>query len=354
MPDNGSPADDFREHDLDTPLAEPLRVAISGAAGRVAYSLVFRIAAGGMFGAHQPIILRCLDRAESLEQLEALRWELFDAAFPLLVDFHATTEPDEAFRDADWIIMLASRTEHTPADHDMALQQNGPIYQAHGQAINRTAPRARVLVVATPSHTNCLIAMTNAPNLPPERWFALNRLYRMRATAIIAQKLGVPVWHLNRVSVWGNPGPNLYVDFHNSFVGDTPAWQRLKDRNWECGPLQESVGSRANQHFLLSGVTPAATCAQAILGTVRSVNVPTPYLRRFGAGVVSDGSYGVPRGLIFGFPLRTEDGRTRTIVQDIYHDSFAMERLQASVRELQHEAALATPFFGDTSPLQIT
>jgi len=350
MPNDLDPADDLRGRDLDAPFAEPLRVAISGAGGRVAYSLVFRIAAGGMFGAHQPIILRCLDRPESQQRLEALRLELFDAAFPLLVDFQATSEPDDAFRDADWIILLASRTEQkTPADHQEALERNGPIYQAHGQAINRTAPRARVLVVATPSHTNCLIAMTNAPNLPPHRWFALNRLYRMRATALIAQKLGVPVWHLNRINVWGNPGSNLYVDFHNSFVGDTPAWQRLQDRDWECGPLQESVGSRANQHFLLSGVTPAATAAQAIVGTVSAIIVPTPYLRRFGAGVVSDGSYGVPRGLVFGFPLRTEDGRTWHIVQDIYHDEFAQQRLQASVKELQHEAALAAPYFGDTS-----
>lgn len=347
MPNDIADDSELHEHDLQAPFAEPLRVAISGAAGRVAYALVFRIAAGGMFGANQPVILRCLDRPESQQRLEALRWELFDGAFPLLVEFHATSDPDEAFQDADWIIMLASHTAQTPADHDYALQQNGAIYQAHGQAINRTAPRARVLVVATPSHTNCLIAMTNAPNLPPERWFALNRLYVMRATALIAQKLSVPVWHVNRINVWGNPGSHLYVDFHNGYVGDVPLWRRLHDLDWERGTLQQSVGSRANHHFLLSGVAPAATAAQAILGTVHSITVPTPYLRRFSAGVISDGSYGVPRGLVFGFPLRTEDGLTREIVQDIYHDEFAIDRMKASVRELQHEAALATPFFGE-------
>lgn len=347
MPNDLSSGVSFREHDLEASFAEPIRVAISGAAGRVAYALVFRIAAGGMFGANQPVILRCLDVPESQKQLEALYWELTDAAFPLLVDFRATSDADDAFGDADWIFLLASRTDLSPADHAMALQVNGPIYQAHGQAINRASPRARVLVVGTPSHTNCLIAMTNAPNLPPERWFALNRLYRMRATAIIAQKLAVPVSHVNRVSVWGNPGPSMYVDYHNSFVGDVPAWQKLQDREWERGALQQSVGARASQHFQLSGVTPAATAAQAILGTVRSLIVPTPYLRRFGAGVVSDGSYGIPRGLVFGYPLRTEDGRTWSIVRDLYHDEFAIERLQASIEELQFEAALAAPYLGE-------
>lgn len=336
------------EHDFDSTFSEPIRVAISGAAGRVAYSLVFRIVAGGMFGPNQSVILRCLDVPEKQKRLEALRWELFDAAFPLLVEYKATSDADDAFRDADWIFLLASQTDHTPADHTISLAKNGRIYQLHGQAINRTAPLARVLVIATPSHTNCLIAMTNAPNLPPERWFALNRLYRMRATAIIAQKLGVPVSHVNRVNVWGNPGPHLYVDYHNCFVGDSPAWQKRQDQEWEYGVLQHTVGSQANQHYLLSGVTPAATAAQAILGTVRSLMTPTPYQRRFGAGVVSDGSYGVPAGLIFGFPLRTENGSTWNIVQDIYHDEFAMSRLRNSVEELQYEAALAAPYFGDT------
>lgn len=347
MPDEAGADLQYREYDLERLPAEPVRIAISGAAGRVAYSLVFRIAAGGMFGPDQPVILRCLDTEARQQALEALRWELFDSAFPLVVGFQATMSADIAFQDADWIILLATQAEDIPPGSPAAALKNAPLYQQHGQAINRCAPRARVLVVATPSNTNCLIAMTNAPNLPPERWFALNRLYVMRATAVIAEKLGVPVAHVNRVNVWGNPGPHLYVDLHNSFVGDTPAWQLIEDREWEQDTLQQSVGMRASYHFELSGKTPAATAAQAILGTVRSLVIPTSFQRRFGAGVVSDGSYGVPSGLVFGFPLRTEEGRTWSIVQNLYHDDFAKERIQASIAELQHEAALATPYFGN-------
>ena len=335
-----------QQFDLQDQYAEPIHVAISGAAGSVSYSLVFRIAAGGMFGTHQPIVLRCLDVAERQPSLEALRMELYECAFPLLVDFQATADPDEAFKDADWIILLAGRTAPMPhSDHRSALELNGPIYRDHGQAINRCAPLARVLVVGTPSHTNCLIAMTNAPQLPRERWVALNRLYQIRATALIAEKLRVPVSHVNRVNVWGNPGPHLYVDFHNSFVGDTPASHLIQDREWECKTLQREVMSRVEEHFQLRGAAPAASAAQAILGTIRALTAPTSVLNRFGAGVVSDGSYGVPSGLIFGFPLRTEDGQKWNIVQGLYHDDFAIECLNASITELQDEAALAIRFF---------
>jgi malate dehydrogenase len=326
---------------------EPLRIAISGAAGRVAYSLIFRIAAGGMFGAEQPVILRCLDVPDRMQRLEALGYELFDCAFPLLVDYRATSNPDEAFGGADWIILLASRAGITSANHVEALAQNGSLYRDHGQAINRSAPTARILVVASPSHTNCLIALSHAPHLPPERWFALNRVYRMRATALIAQRAGVPVAHVNRVIVWGNPGPNLYVDVHNSFIGDTPTPEVLKDPDWIHGELQSTVGARANHYFLLAGDNPAATAAQAILGTIHSLITPTAFQHRFGAGVYSDGSYEIPRGLIFGFPLRTEDGRTWNVTRGLYVDDFAIDRLQKSVSESQYEAALAAEFLGD-------
>lgn len=348
MQNDFSTAPPSQEFDLETRFAEPIRVAISGAAGRVGYSLIFRIAAGAMFGPRQPVILRCLDVDERQSSLEALHLELVDSGFPLLVSFSATSVPDSAFHDSDWIILLASRTgQVTPADHRATLEINGSLYQEHGQAINRSAPRARVLVVGTPSHTNCLIAMTNAPSVPRERWFALNRMYQIRATRLIAQKLNVPVHYLNRVNVWGNPGPNLYVDFHNSFVGDTPAWELCQDRDWECKTLQQTVGSRASQQFQLSGVTPAASAAQAIVETVRAITTPASFVNRFGAGVVSDGSYGVPDGLVFGFPLRTDDGRACGIVQDLYLDEFAQTRINASIRELEGESVLASRFFGN-------
>jgi malate dehydrogenase len=333
--------------EIESRYAEPIRVAISGAAGRVGYSLIFRIAAGAMFGPRQPVILRALDVELRRESLNEMQFELADSAFPLLVEFKFTSNPDEAFHDVDWIILLASVTGPTPIERTVALEKNGPVYQQHGQAINRVAPRARVLVVGTPTHSNCLIAQTNAPSLPRERWFALNRLYQIRATSVIAEKLHVPVHHINRLTVWGKPGPNLYVDFHNCYVGDTPAWKLLNDPEWEHTTLQQSVGTQVSRQILLSSVTPAASGAMAILETVRAITSPTSYLQRFGAGVVSDGSYDVPTGLVFSLPLRTEDGRTWSIVRDLYLDEFAQDRIQTCVSELQSEALLASRFFGN-------
>lgn len=325
----------------------PITVAISGAGGAVGYGLVFRIAAGGMFGPTQSVSLRLLEQSQYMRLLKATGIELTDCAFPLLDSYVLTDDPHEAFSGADWIVLLAGAPRDVPQPSRVEmLKQNGEIYIEHGRAINRVAPTARVLVVAAPCNANTMIAMGRAPDVPPEHWFALNRLDRMRATAMIAAKAGVPVARVNRVTVWGNHSELQYVDFHNSYIDEVPAREIIHDERWIHETLQWSVAHRSSEIFKLRSTSPVATAVQAILGTIYSITTPTPPNRRFGAAVISDGSYGVPQGMIFGFPLSTEDGKTWSIVDGLYLDEFAQAKLARNVAELEYEAVLADEWFG--------
>jgi malate dehydrogenase len=327
-------------------LPRPIQVAISGAAGQISYSLVFRIAAGGLFGPEQPVGLRLLDVPEAMGVLEAVAMELFDCAFPLLAGVEYGTDPREIFRGADWIVLLGGRPRHDATQRRIDLiRENGPIYLEHGRTINEVAATARVLVVANPCNTNCLIAMSQAPNMARERWFAMNRLDRMRAVALVAEKARVAVAHVTRLNVWGNHSESIYPDLHNAWIGDRPAEEVIADRAWAREVLEPTVARRSMEIIGKRHGTPAATAAQAVLGSIRSISSPTPFNRRFGAGVVSDGSYGVPRGLVFGFPLASDDGEQWSIVQGLYLDDYAQRRINANIAELEHEAAVAEELF---------
>jgi malate dehydrogenase len=322
--------------------AAPIRIAVSGAAGHIGYNLVFRIAAGGLFGPSQSVTLSLLETPLAMKSLQGLCMELKDCAYPLLNEVHVSTDPVEAFHRADWIILLAGWPwAFDSASRIELLHRNGPLYVEHGRAINQAAPTARILVVAEPCNTNCKIAMSEAPNVPVEHWFALNRLDRMRATAMIADKARVPVAQVNRVTVWGNHSERIFVDFHNTFIGSQPAGEVITDQNWVRQVLEPTVATRSREIYALRGATPAATAAQAILGTIRSISTPTPFYRRFGAAVVSDGSYEIPKGLVYGLPLRTEDGRHWSIVSDLYIDEYARARLDENIEELQLEETAA-------------
>jgi malate dehydrogenase len=320
----------------------PVRIAISGAAGRVGYGLAFQIASGSLFGFRQPLTLSMLETPPAMKHLQAMRLELRDCALPLLDDVLISDDPHEAFADADWIVMLASRVAKPSAEsrHDL-VRANSPIYAEHAAAINNVALQARALVVAEPCNTNCRVAIKYAPNLPAERWMALNRLDRMRATALIAEKAGVPVARVNRVTVWGNRSGKIFPDFHNAFIGERPAHQVITDSRWAREVLEPTISGREQELFENYGATPSGTAVQAILGTIRSSTAPTPVRRRFGAAVRSDGEYGVPRGLVFGFPLRTVDGQTWSIVEGLYLDEYAQSRLEQNVEELEREAVIA-------------
>ncbi len=324
-----------------------IRVAVSGAAGRIAYALVFRIANGGMFGPQQPVALRLLDVPETANTLKACELELRDCASLLLCDLLSTTDPRRAFEGADWIILLGGKPFAPERRNRLdLLRANAPIMVEHGRAINQVAPTARVLVVASPSNANCMVAKSQATDMPEEHWFALTHVIRMRAMGLIAEKLGVPPSQITRVAVWGNNSESAFIDLHSAQIGDRPALEVINDPEWVTDVLGPTIARRPDEIYGLRGSMPAGSIAQAILGTVRSIVTPTPYGRWFTAGVVSDGSYEVPRGLVFGFPLITADGKGWSIVPNHYLDETARQRIAANVAEIQHEATAVNDLLG--------
>ncbi len=327
----------------------PIHVAISGAAGRVAYALFFRIANGGLFGKEQPIALSLLDLPERLNLLEAHAMELRDCAFPLLHDLRFGSDSVQMFREADWVILLGGKrfSSGWQSRVDLLLQ-NAPIMIGHAWAINRASPAARVLVVASPCNTNCLVAMSHAQDVPKEHWFALNQLIRSRAIAMVADKARVPVTQVTRLTVWGNNSENAYVDLQNARIGERPAVQVIGDPNWSHEVFDQALDDQFRAIDQSTGETPAGSTAHAILTTIRAITTPTPFGRWFGAGVDSDGNYyEVPHGLVFGFPLSTADGKTWSIPREHYLDDQARERIARNVAELELEAVAVSNLMGE-------
>ena len=330
--------------------SRPIHVAISGAAGRVAYALLFRIANGGLFGKEQPIALSLLDLPQRLNVLEARVMELRECAFPLLHGLRLGSDPVQMFRAADWVILLGGMRfgsgSQSPVD---LLHQNAPIMIDHARAINRASPRARVLVVVSPCNTNCLVAMSHAQDVPREHWFALNQVIRSRAIAMVADKARVPVTQVTRLTVWGNNSENAYVDLQNARIGESPAVQVIGDPKWSHEVFDRALADQFRGIVRRTGETPAGSTAHAILATIRAITTPTPFEHWFAAGVASDGSYyEVPRGLVFGFPLATADGKTWTVPREHYLDAQARERIARNVAELELEALAVSNLLGKT------
>jgi malate dehydrogenase len=331
-------------------MSQPIRIAITGAAGRISYALVFRIASGGMFGASQPVELRLLDVPDALPLLDATILELVDSCFPLLQTVRRYTDPGKAFDHADWVIMIGSRPSHPGIPRAELLVANAPILMNHGRAINEASPSARVLVVANPSNTNCSIAQSFARDVPVEHWFAMTRLDQNRAQAMVADKAGVRVDQVSRMTVWGNHSESIFPDFHNAYIGENPAPEVIDDPAWVRDVFEPAIRNRGQDLLHARGASPAGSAAQAIVGTIRAIANPTPVLHRFSAAVASDGNYGVPKGLIFGFPLRTEDGTTWSIVPNLYLDAHAQECLAASVAELERDQSVITRVLRNIHP----
>jgi malate dehydrogenase len=330
-------------------MTKPVRVAITGGAGRISYALMFRIASGAMFGPQQPVDLRLVDVPDTMPLLDAMIMDLTDGAFPLLADVRGTTDAREAFDQVDWVILTASAHLKPGMRRTDLLLANGPIFQKEGQAINEASPSARVLVVANPCNTNCLIAQSVARDVPPEHWFAMTRLDQNRARVMLARKAGVPVDQVTRITVWGNHSDEIFADFHNAYIGDQPAPDVIDDEAWVRNEFEPGVARRGDLLLERLGASPAGSAAEAIVGTIRAITTPTPMLHRFSVGVVSDGSYGVPGGLIFSFPVRTEDGHTWSIVENLYLDEHAQDRLAANVAQLEYEASAVTDLLGKLS-----
>lgn len=319
-------------------MNQPTKIAVTGAGGQIGYALIFRIASGGLFGPDHRVSLSLLEITLALPSLKGTLMELEDCAFPLLSDVSATDNAQDAFSGADWVILVGGLPRKEGMSRADLIRANGPIFTAQGKAINDAAgPSVRVLTVANPCNTNALIARSHAPKVPPRNWFAMTRLDENRAKAQLAKKARVPVGEVSRMTIWGNHSDTQYPDYKNAQISGKPAPEVINDPSWFPETFIPTVSKRGGAVIKARGASSAASAANAALDSVRSACVPTPSSDWFSAGVVSDGSYGIPQGLIYSFPLQTRDGLSYQIVPNVPLDDDARARLDASAKELQAE-----------------
>ncbi|MDC0307666.1 MAG: malate dehydrogenase [Planctomycetaceae bacterium] len=320
-------------------MKDPIRVAVTGAAGQIGYALIFRIASGQMFGPDQPVILHLVEIPPVLSALDGVEMELDDCAFPTLAGVVKADSDhlEDGFRDCNWVLCVGSVPRKDGMERGDLIKINGPIFTSTGKAIEAAAADdVRVLVIGNPCNTNCLIAMNNAPKVPSDRWYAMTMLDENRAVSQLAQKSGQPVAAVKKMAIWGNHSATQYPDFYNTEIEGKPAPDVIGDEAWLKDEFISTVQKRGAAVIKARGASSAASAANAIIDTVKNVVTPTPAGSTFSAAVCSDGSYGVDEGLISSFPL-TSDGKTWSIVQGIEHNAFGQEKLQATVDELKSE-----------------
>ena len=318
----------------------PIRVAVTGAAGQIGYSLLFRIASGAMFGPNQPLILHLIEIEPALPALNGVVMELDDCAFPLLKGVVATASLDEGFRGVNWALLVGSVPRKAGMERKELLGINGKIFVGQGQAIQRNAaPDARILVVGNPCNTNCLIAMNNARQIPCDRFFAMTRLDENRAKSQLARKAGVEVGAVTNVAIWGNHSSTQYPDFYHAKINGQPATQLITDEAWLKGEFISSVQQRGAAIIKARGASSAASAANAVVDSVRSIIEPTPAGDWHSVCICSDGSYGVEKGLISSFPLRSV-GQKLEVVQGLPINDFSRARIDITNSELKEEKAM--------------
>jgi len=312
-------------------------VTVTGAAGQIGYALVFRIASGQMFGPDQPVALRLLEIEPAMRALEGVTMELEDCAFPLLAHVVTTSDPPTAFAGAVWALLVGSVPRRAGMERRDLLGVNGAIFAEQGRALVASAgDDVRVLVVGNPCNTNCLIARSNAPEVPAERWFAMTRLDQNRARTQLAKRAGVPVTDVRNVAIWGNHSTTQYPDYQNATIAGRPAAEVIADTAWLQGEFISTVQGRGAAIIAARGASSAASAAAAVVDSVRSVLSPTAPGDNAALAVVSRGEYGVPEGLQFGFPVRS-DGSSWSVVEGFQLDDFACERIRVTTDELVAE-----------------
>jgi malate dehydrogenase len=318
----------------------PVRVAVTGGAGQIGYSLLFRIAAGDLLGPNQPIILQLLEIEPAMKALEGVAMELDDCAFPLLHDTVLTSKPEKAFDGATWVLLVGALPRKAGMERSDLLSANAGIFGPQGKAIAASAASdVRILVVGNPCNTNCLIARSNAPDIAPERWFAMMRLDENRAKTLLARKAGVPVQVVTNIGVWGNHSTTQYPDARNAKIAGLPAFDVISDHGWLKGKFIETVQKRGAAVIEARGSSSAASAANAVIDSVNSIWNPTPWGDWHSLAVVSHGEYAVPEGLQFGFPVKS-DGRSWEVVADLEHDGDAKDRIKKTTDELLQEREL--------------
>jgi len=327
----------------------PLRVAVTGAAGQIGYALVFRIASGQMFGPDQPIRLQLIEipAEKPMQALEGIAMELEDCAFPLLQGVELTSDPKVGFRGASQCLLVGSKPRGPGQERGDLVRENGPIFVGQGKAINdNAADDVRVAVVGNPCNTNCLIAMHSAPDVPNERFSAMTRLDQNRAQAQLAARAKVATTHVKNTLIWGNHSATQVPDFYHATIDGRPANEAIGDDAWLKGEFLKTVQQRGAAIIKARGASSAASAANALIGHVRDLRAKTPAGEWRSACVKSDGSYGVPAGLISSFPVRADGAGGWEIVQGIELNAFLKEGLAATVAELERERELVADLLG--------
>ena len=326
----------------------PIRVAVTGAAGQIGYSLVFRIASGAMFGPKQSVILHLIEIEAALPALQGVVMELDDCAFPLLSGIVPTANLDEGFRGVNWALLVGSVPRKAGMERKDLLGINGRIFVGQGQAIQKNAAQdARILVVGNPCNTNCLIAMNNAREVPRDRWHAMTRLDENRAKSQLARKAGVDVTAVTNVTIWGNHSATQYPDFYNAKINAKPAMEVVPDETWLKGEFISMVRQRGGTIMKARGASSAGSAANAIIDSVGSLIHPTPANDWHSVCVCSDGSYGVEKGLISSFPVRS-NGEKLEVVQGLQLNEFSRAKIDATLQELKEEKVMVSELLSKT------
>lgn len=324
-------------------MAEPIRIAVTGGAGQIAYSLLFRLGNGEVFGPDQPVILQILEIPQAMDALKGVVMELQDAAQPLVHGIVATDDANIAFKDANWVILVGGKPRGPGMERKDVIGINAPIFVDQGKAINdNAADDVRVVVVANPCNSNALIAKKNAPDIPDDRWFAMTRLDQNRAVAQLAAKAGVTPDKITNVGIWGNHSATQFPSFEHILVDGKPATE-VVDRDWLEGEFLTTIQQRGKAIINARGKSSAASAANAALDTIRSLITPTPEGDWFSAGIYAAGNpYGVDENLMYSFPLRTDGNGSIEIVSDLEISDYAQNKIKATEEELQEERSAVT------------
>ncbi len=320
-------------------MTQPIRVAITGGAGQIAYNLLFRIGNGEVFGANQLVALQILEIPPAMDALRGVVMELEDCAQPLLQDILISDDPRVAFKDANWAILVGGMPRGPGMERSDLIAANGPIFVEQGRALNdNAAGDIRVLVVANPCNSNCLVAKANAPDIPDDRFFAMTRLDENRAKAQLALKARAQVGEVSNIAIWGNHSTTQFPNFEHALIRGQSAESIIADRGWLEGDFMTTVQERGAAIIKARGKSSAASAANAALDTIRSLINPTPAGDWFSAAIPSEGNpYCVAEGLIYSFPLRrNRDGRI-SIVEGLEVSEYASEKIKASEAELLAE-----------------
>jgi malate dehydrogenase len=316
----------------------PVHVTVTGAAGQIGYAILFRIASGQLLGPDQPVVLRLLEIEPAMKALDGVAMELDDCAFPLLAGIETTSDLTTAFSGTSWALLVGSIPRKAGMERGDLLNVNGGIFKPQGQAINsHAADDVRVLVVGNPCNTNCLIARSNAPDVPADRWFAMTRLDENRARTQLAQKAGVPVAEVSNVTIWGNHSATQYPDFANAKIGGKAATDVIDDQDWLRTTFIETVQKRGAAIIEARGLSSAASAANAAIDSVNSIHTAPPAGDWASLAVVSRGEYGTPEGLQYGFPVVSDGQGSWSVVEGLTHDEFAQEKLRVTTEELVGE-----------------